>query len=73
MPPCPAASLDTTNPGLQVQVSRDQLLDPNDPARYQVSGVAVTVELSRADERTVHPMNATTIHVSSTISMHQEF
>ena len=68
-----AASLDTTNPDLQVQVSRNQLLDPSDPARYQVSGVAVTVTYPVQMNVPFTPLNATTIHISSTVSMHQEF
>jgi hypothetical protein len=68
-----AASLDISNPGLQIQVNRDQVLNPNDPASYQVAGVSVTVTYPVQLSVPFTPVNATTINVTSTISMRQEF
>jgi hypothetical protein len=54
-------------------VSRNQVLDPSDPAKYQVSGVTVTVTYPVKLYIPFTAWNGTTINLSSTVSMRQEF
>ena len=68
-----AASLDAANPGLQIVIARNQPLDSGDPAGYRSSGVQVTVSYPVQLNIPFTSQNATTINVSSSVSMRQEF
>lgn len=68
-----AASLDATNPGLQIVIARNQPLDAGDPSAYQSSGVQVTVSYPVQLNIPFTSLDATTIDVSSSVSMRQEF
>lgn len=68
-----AASLDTSNPGLEIVIARNQQLDSNDPANYQSSGVQVTVSYPVQLNIPFTAQRATTINLSSSVSMRQEF
>lgn len=68
-----AASLDPANPGLQIAIARNQPLDAGDPSAYRSSGVQVTVSYPVQLNIPFTSQNATTISVSSSVSMRQEF
>lgn len=68
-----AASLDTSNPGLEITIARNQRLNSNDPANYQASAVQVTVAYPVQLKIPFTSQSATTINLSSTVSMRQEF
>ncbi|HWZ56324.1 MAG TPA: TadE/TadG family type IV pilus assembly protein [Verrucomicrobiae bacterium] len=68
-----AASLDTSNPGLEIVIARNQRLDSNDPANYQSSGVQVTVSYPVQLNIPFTSQRATTISLTSSVSMRQEF
>jgi Flp pilus assembly protein TadG len=68
-----SASIDTTNPNFQVNIARDQPLNPSEPASFQSSGVTVTVSYPVQLNIPFTTQKATTIHLSSTVSMRQEF
>jgi len=68
-----AASLDTSNPGLEITIARNQRLNSNDPANYQASGVQVTVSYPVQLNIPFTSQRAKTINLSSTVSMRQEF
>jgi Flp pilus assembly protein TadG len=68
-----AASLDTSNPGLLIVIARDQRLDSNDPANYQSSAIKVTVSYPVQLKIPFTTQRATTITLSSSVSMRQEY
>ena len=68
-----AASLDTSNPGLEITVAWNQRLNSGDPVNYQASAVQVTVEYPMQLNIPFTSQRATTINLSSTVSMRQEF
>jgi Flp pilus assembly protein TadG len=68
-----AASLDASNPGLEIVIARNQPLDSNDPANYQSSGVQVTVSYPVQLNIPFTSQRATTINLSSSVSMRQEY
>ena len=68
-----AASLDVGNPGFQVQVNRNQPLNPGDPSNYRFSGVSVTVTYPVQLVIPFTSLNGSTINITSTVSMRQEF
>jgi Flp pilus assembly protein TadG len=68
-----AATIDTSNPGLAITLQRNLPLNPADPANYQVSGVSVTVSYPVQLTIPFTTLNGTTITISSTASMRQEF
>jgi Flp pilus assembly protein TadG len=68
-----SASIDTTNPNFQVNIARNQPLNSNDPANFQSSGVTVTVSYPVQFSIPFSKQKATTIHLSSTVSMREEF
>lgn len=68
-----AASLDAKNPGLQIVIARNQPLDAGDPSGYQSSGVQVTVSYPVQLNIPFTSQKATTVNVSSSVSMRQEF
>lgn len=68
-----AASLDPLNPGLVITVNPNQPLDPSDPAVYQLTGVTVTVIYPVQLVIPFTSLNGTTVNISSTVSMRQEF
>lgn len=67
-----AASVDTSNPGLQIVIARNQQLDANDPANYRSSAVRVTVSYPVQLKIPFTSQSATTINLSSSVSMRQE-
>jgi Flp pilus assembly protein TadG len=67
-----AASLDTSSL-TPPTVKRNQVLDPGVPAKYQDSGVTVTVTYPVKLYIPFTPWNGTKITLSSTVSMRQEF
>lgn len=68
-----AASVDVTNPSLTISINRDQVLNPGDPIKYQISGVIVTVVYPIDLIIPFTPLNAQTISISSTARMRQEY
>jgi Flp pilus assembly protein TadG len=68
-----AASLDPANPGLNIAIASNQPLDNGDPASYRSSGVQVTVTYPVQLNIPFTSQKATTINVSSSVSMRQEF
>jgi Flp pilus assembly protein TadG len=68
-----SASIDTTNPKFKVDVAWNQPMNSNDPANFQSSGVTVTVSYPVQLNIPFTKQKATTIHLSSTVSMRQEF
>ena len=68
-----AASLDTTNPGLNIVVAYNQPLNPSAPANYRSSGVQVTVSYPVQLNIPFTTQKASTVTVSSSVSMRQEF
>jgi Flp pilus assembly protein TadG len=66
-----AASLDSTQ--ASVVFNNNQALDPGDPANYQVAGVTVSVTYPVQLNIPFTPWNGTTINLSSTVTMRQEF
>jgi Flp pilus assembly protein TadG len=68
-----AASLDTTNPGLVVAVAYNQPLNPSAPVNYRSSGVQVTVSYPVQLNIPFTRQNATTVNLTSSVSMRQEF
>jgi Flp pilus assembly protein TadG len=68
-----AASVDTSNPGLGIAIAWNQPLDSGDPANYQSSGVRVTVSYPMQLSIPFTSESATSITLSSSVSMRQEF
>ena len=68
-----AASIDTTNPGLSIQVRRNQVINPTAPMYYRVSGVAVTVSYPVQLTVPFTTLNASVVNISTTVRMLQEF
>ena len=66
-----AASLDTSN--ATISVTPIPTLNPSDPANYQVSGVTVAVIYPVQLNIPFTGLNGTTINLSSTVTMRQEF
>lgn len=66
-----AASLDFTQ--ASVVFNNNQPLDSGDPANYRVQGVTVSVTYPVQLNIPFTPQNATTINVTSVVSMRQEF
>jgi len=67
-----AASLDTSIM-VPPTITPIPVLNPNDPANFQVSGVTVTVAYPVQLNIPFTPQNLTTITLSSTVTMRQEF
>jgi hypothetical protein len=68
-----SASIDTTNPGLSIQINRGQVLNPTAPTYYRASGVAVSVSYPMQLTVPFTALNATTVNISTTVRMLQEF
>jgi Flp pilus assembly protein TadG len=68
-----AASLDTSNPALDIDIAWSQPLDAGDPANYQASGVKVTVSYPVHFNVPFVSQRLTTATLSSSVSMRQEF
>lgn len=66
-----SASIDATN--ATITVKRNQPVNPSSPAYYQVSGVQVTVSYPVQLTIPFTTLNATTVTVSTTAEMLQEF
>jgi Flp pilus assembly protein TadG len=67
-----AASLDTSIM-VPPTITPIPVLNPNDPANFQVSGVTVTVAYPVLLNIPFTPWNGATINLSSTVTMRQEF
>jgi Flp pilus assembly protein TadG len=68
-----AASLNSSNPNLSITITPNQALDSSDPVNYRASGVQVTVSYPVQLNIPFTTQSATTVTLSSTVSMRQEF
>jgi Flp pilus assembly protein TadG len=67
------ASLDPSNPALDIDIAWSQPLDSNDPANYRASGVEVTVSYPMRFTIPFVPQSLTNRTLTSSVSMRQEF
>ena len=68
-----AATIDTSNAGLRIAINRNEPLDSEDPANFQATGVAVTVSYPLQLNIPFTAQKATTLNLSSSVSMRREF